>query len=96
MLTLVETPIKIKLSCFRGGGWVVGGNEIKAAQPNLAWAWPELGNRLAVMTSHDTKFKSLFDILNYIRWLKTILDTKRQYLAILDKIGKYLENQSIN
>ena len=27
-----------------GGGCVVGGNEIKATQPNLAWAWPELGN----------------------------------------------------
>ena len=23
---------------------MVGGNEIKATQPNLAWAWPELGN----------------------------------------------------
>ena len=37
----------MKSSCFRGewvGGWVVGGNEIKATQPNLAWAWPELGN----------------------------------------------------
>ena len=24
------------------GGWVVGGNEIKATQPNLALAWPGL------------------------------------------------------
>ena len=23
---------------------MVGGNEIKATQPNLVWAWPELGN----------------------------------------------------
>ena len=27
------------------GGWVVGLNEIKATQPNLAGAWPELGKK---------------------------------------------------
>ena len=33
----------MKLSCFRGGGGgVVGLNEIKATQPNLALAWPGL------------------------------------------------------
>ena len=31
------------------GGWTVGGNEIKATQPNLALAWPGLS--LAILVS---------------------------------------------
>ena len=55
---------------------VVGENEIKANQPNLAWAWPELGN-------NDNNDNNKNSHLNFLKG--TVLGDREQKIGVRDK-----------
>ena len=68
------------------GGWVVGGNEIKATQPNLAlaWAWPGLGK--SIYHPPPFPFKAAFLLRLRLRLAK-VQSRIKWHFRVKDKVN---------